>query len=160
MNRLRRWGIVLMLGAGLASAPAFGLPSKQTPSSTEKAKSLFDEGYAHQEAGEYEQAIDAYEQSLTHDPKQAEALNNLGFCYKSLKRYHKAIDYYKDAIELKPDLAQAHEYLAEAYLALNKIEMAKREYRVLLRLNPDEAKELKKKIHEALNQASPPEPAP
>ena len=91
------------------AAGAWALPSPSSPSSKEQAHAKFEEGYQHQTAKQYQEAIAAYEQSLSYDSNQAEALNNLGFCYKSLKRYQKAIRYYKDALRLDPNLPEAHE---------------------------------------------------
>ena len=155
----RRWGAVAVVIAGcwfvggaLAAPPVptvLAAPSARTPSSEERARASFQEGYRHQQAKAYEQAIRAYEASLRRDPNQPEALSNLGFCYKSLKRYQKAIGFYKDAIRLKPDLAEAHEYLGEAYVALGKLDLAAREYRTLVKLGSKEAEELKEKIDAA-----------
>jgi tetratricopeptide (TPR) repeat protein len=139
----------------LVAGSAWALPSERTPSSEEQAQASFQEGVRHQQAKRYQEAIDAYEASLRHDPNQAEALSNLGFCYKSLKRYQKAIGYYKDAIRLKPDLAEAHEYLGEAYLAMDKLKLALREYETLRKLGSDEADELKEKIDAAQAAAAP-----
>ena len=140
--------VVLVCGwcGAAAVPPALALPSKRTPSSDEAARASFQEGYRHQQAKRYQEAIQAYEESLRRDPNQAEALSNLGFCYKSLKRYQKAVGFYQDAIRLKPDLAEAHEYLGEAYLALGRIALAEREYNVLVTLDPKEAHELKEQI--------------
>lgn len=139
------------------AAPAAGhaLPSKQSPSDKEQARASFEEGLRHQEAKQFQEAIDAYQASLRDDPNQAEALSNIGFCYKSLKRYQKAISYYKDAIRMKPDLAEAHEYVGEAYLEMGKPKLALREYDILRKLDPEDAEELKQKIDAAQAAAGP-----
>ena len=131
------------------------LPSRESPSEQEQAQTSFKEGLRHQEAKRFQEAIDAYQASLQHDPDQAETLNNLGFCYKALKRYQKAIGYYKDAIRLQPDLAEAHEYLGEAYLEMGKPKLAMQEYETLRKLGSDEADELKEKIDAAQAAAGP-----
>lgn len=140
---------VLLCGMTLSASLAWAAPSPRTPSASEQAQSYFQEGYRHQQAERYKDAIDTYERSLSYDPKQAEALNNVGFCYKSLKQFQRAITYYKDALSIDPNLAEAHEYLGEAYLGVGKIDLAKREYATLLRLDPEEAKELLEKIEAA-----------
>lgn len=140
---------ILLLSGAISAAfipTALALPSERTPSTEEQARTLFQAGLRHQRAKRYQEAIQAYEESLRHDPKQAEALSNLGFCYKSLKRYQKAVGFYKDAIRLNPNLAEAHEYLGEAYVELGRITLAEQEYDILRTLDPDEAKELKRKI--------------
>jgi tetratricopeptide (TPR) repeat protein len=147
MSRLVRALLLVGGGLGAAAVPsALALPSPRTQSPKETAQASFQKGYRHQQAKRYEEAIQAYEESLRDDPSQAEALSNLGFCYKSLKRYQKAVGFYQDAIRLKPDLAEAHEYLGEAYLELGRLALAEREYHVLLTLDPHEAEELKEQI--------------
>ena len=145
----------LAAGLMLVAVDARALPSPESPSETEQARASFNEGLRHQEAKRFQEAIDAYQTSLRHDPDQAEALSNLGFCYKALKRYQKAIGYYKDAIRLKPDLAEAHEYLGEAYLEMGKPKLALQEYETLRKLGSDEADELKEKIDAAQAAATP-----
>ena len=150
-----------MVMAGLAAsltlvaAEAWALPSRQSPSGEEQARASFQKGLQHQEAKQFQEAIDAYQDSLRYDPNQAEALSNLGFCYRKLKRYERAISYYKDAIRLTPDLAEAHEYLGEAYVEMGKPKLAVREYETLRKLGSDEADELKEKIDAAQAAAAP-----
>ncbi len=149
MTRVAPLWIVTLLVLGVSAPAVLSLPSQQTPTESEQAQSAFHKGYRHQKAKRYQEAIEAYEESLQHDPQQAEALNNLGFCYKSLKRYQKAIGYYQEALSINPQLAEAHEYLGEAYLAIGKLALAQREYQTLLALDPKEAKELKEKLDAA-----------
>jgi len=144
MTRLS--GLIMVMSLTVAAGSAAAFPSHDTPSDSGQAKASFDEGYRHQKAERFAEAIDAYERSLKHDRRQAEALSNMGFCYKSLKRYGRAISAYKDALDINPDLAEAHEYLGEAYVELGKLPLAEREYKTLLKLDPDEAGELKEKI--------------
>ena len=155
MTRSQVLWMVGWLSLCVALPQARALPSKRTPSANHQAKTAFNQGYQAQKAGHYQEAIEAYEESLRYDSKQAEALNNVGFCYKSLKRYQKAIGYYKEALAINPQLAEAHEYLGEAYLGLGKLELAKREYKVLRTLDPHEARELKEKLDAALEKATP-----
>ena len=149
MNRVASLGMVSLLVLGVSAQAVLAFPSRQTPTESEQAQAAFKKGYHHQKAGRYQEAIEAYEKSLKHDPKQAEALNNVGFCYKSLKRYQKAIGFYKEALSINPQLAEAHEYLGEAYLAIGKRELAQREYQALLELDPKEAHELKEQLDAA-----------
>ena len=65
-------------------------------------------GAAYDSLGEYQKAIDYYEQALSMDkeyygernPKVATRLNNLGLAYDSLGEYQKAIEYYKQACNM------------------------------------------------------------
>ena len=138
--------LAVMAAVALGVGPSAALQSQRTTTDSEQAQTAFEEGLRHQQAGRYQQAIEASGRSLKHDPHQAEALNNLGFCYKSLKPYHKAIGYYKDALAIDPNLAEAYEYLGEAYLGLGKVAQARREYQILLTLDPEEAEELQGQI--------------
>ena len=139
-----------LLTAWVVAPAVFALPVKTTVSTEEQARRFFEQGYEEQQDGLYEEAIEAYQQSLKHDRRQPQAMSNLGFCYKQIGRYRKAITFYLGAIRLNPKLAEAHEYLGETYVALGKIDGAEREYAILLELDPEEAEELRRKIDDAL----------
>ncbi len=143
---MRRSVIAVTVGLGMVVPFVWALPSRETPSAQAPARDAFKEGYQHQKAKRFKEAICSYEESIREDPQQAEALNNLGFCYKNLKEYDKAIGYYQRALAINPKLAEAHEYLGEAYLGLGKLELATQEYETLRTLNPQEARELKDRI--------------
>ncbi len=64
--------------------------------------------YAHQERGEFDIAIEGYEESLALDHGQARAHNNLGNVYKNLGRLGDAVAAYREAITADTGLAEAH----------------------------------------------------
>ena len=72
------------------------------------------QGLAHQEAGEFDAAIDCYAESLALNGGHAEVHNNLGNVYKSLGRTEDAILAYRDALGINPGLAEAHSNLGGA----------------------------------------------
>ena len=61
-------------------------------------------GVAYAQAKLYEEAVDAYEKSLTFDPDNAEANYNLAVLYENMKDDpDRAVVHYKRYLELKPD---------------------------------------------------------
>jgi tetratricopeptide (TPR) repeat protein len=59
---------------------------------------------AYTQANLYDEAIEAYEKSLTFDQNNAEAHYNLGLLYQNIKQDpEKAVEHYRKYLELKPD---------------------------------------------------------
>ncbi len=73
---------------------------------------------------EYEKAVDAFKETLEHNPAMKEAYNNLGFCYRKLGKLDESLKSYKRALKFDPEFAQALEYLGETYLAMDDLENA------------------------------------
>lgn len=68
------------------------------------------------EAGQYEQAAKAYEESIRINPfKDSMDYYNLGITYESLGRYEDSIEAYKQALDIEPDDAYAYNGLGSAY---------------------------------------------
>ena len=72
------------------------------------------QGYAHQERGEPELAIENYLEALSLAPGMARVHNNLGNAYNSAGRPQQAVAAFREAIDLEPGLAEAHLNLAMA----------------------------------------------
>ena len=66
------------------------------------------QAHEHQERGEFDAAIEGYEESLALDHGHAQVQNNLGNVYKSLGRTQEAVTAYRDAIAIDGGLAEAH----------------------------------------------------
>ena len=65
---------------------------------------------AYTQANLYDEAIEAYEKSLTFDQNNAEAHYNLGLLYDKVKTDpEKAVLHYKKYLELKPDAEDKEE---------------------------------------------------
>ena len=51
-------------------------------------------GIAHQQLGEFDEAVTAFFESLKEEPKSIQGLNSLGLTYRKMKMYHHALYYY------------------------------------------------------------------
>lgn len=85
-------------------------------------------GDEHYDAGRYDEAVEAYKQAVSLNPKYAEAFSSLGDSYQALKRYEEAISAYNQAVKLKPDFDDAYEGLGDTYLAMNMKEKSQAAY--------------------------------
>lgn len=86
------------------------------PRPTPDAASYNAEGDDYFDDGEYEEAIESYQQAIRLKPNYAEAYSSLGDAEFSLRRYQQAIEAYKQAARLRPDMAEAYYNLGMAYL--------------------------------------------
>ena len=93
---------------------------KQTPQTLIIAYN--NRGNAYTGKGEYDRAIQDYDQSIKLNPNYARAFNNRGVAYQKKGEYDRAIKDFDESIRLKPDYDNAFANRAEAYL--NKGERA------------------------------------
>jgi len=91
---------------------------------------------AHQERGEFDTAIEGYEESLALDHGQVQVHNNLGNVYKSLGRLEDAITAYRDAIAIDSGLAEARLNLGTALYQTGESGQAIAHCRAALELRP------------------------
>jgi protein O-mannosyl-transferase len=73
-------------------------------------------GVAYSERGQYQLAINDFDEAIRLKPDMAEAYNNRGGIYSTLGQYRLAINDFDEAIRLKPDLAEAYFGRGGAYL--------------------------------------------
>jgi tetratricopeptide (TPR) repeat protein len=67
------------------------------------AISFASRGFAYANLGEYQKAIEDYDQAITLNPNNAISFGNRGLAYTNLGEYQKAINNYDQAIALDPD---------------------------------------------------------
>jgi tetratricopeptide (TPR) repeat protein len=83
--------------------------------------SLYDQGVAAGKAGDYQKAVDLFQQALKADPNNPDILNMLAHAQRKLGPMDDvlmdaAMDNYWKALKIRPNFPEAREYLAEAYL--------------------------------------------
>ena len=78
------------------------------------ANALFDEGTAAIEAGDFDRAALALQESISLKPDSAEAHNNLGIALASQGRIVEAITEWETALRVAPDLTDARRNLERA----------------------------------------------
>ena len=80
------------------------------------AKAQFESGNAYAQAGQWEQALAAYQKAIALDPNYQAAYANLGVVYFQLERFDLAASQYQKALELKPDDGEVAYNLGALYL--------------------------------------------
>jgi len=93
----------------------------------------------HSEQGEYESALNLYEQAIerhTRDVDQAASWDGLGDIHVELGRYDKAIEAYRQAITLNPNEALTWYSLGNVYSVLERYDEAIEPYRRAIELDP------------------------
>jgi len=73
-------------------------------------------GNAYAAKGEYDRAVQDYDQSIKLNPNYARAFNNRGVAYQKKGDYDRAINDFDDAIKLDPNYASAFANRAQTYL--------------------------------------------
>jgi tetratricopeptide (TPR) repeat protein len=93
-------------------------------------------GLAYRLKGEYDRAIQDYNQAIKLNAKSAAAYNNRGVAYDHKGEYDRAIQDYDQAIKLKPS-AEVHFNRGNAYLGKGQHDHAIDDYNQALKLKPD-----------------------
>ncbi|MBI3483568.1 MAG: tetratricopeptide repeat protein [Acidobacteria bacterium] len=87
----------------------------------------------------YSDAIEAYEELLKKEPKNAELLNKIGVGYSNLTKLDKAKKYYERAIKADPKYASALNNLGTVHFYQKKFRRAIKIYQRAIVLRPDSA---------------------
>ncbi len=87
--------------------------------------------------GQFEPAIDCYQQAIEANPDSVYAYQGIGMAYVQLKQYDKALDAFEEALFINPDFAEAHYNLGIVYpLAKHDSKKAIEHYKMYLKLVP------------------------
>ena len=107
----------------------------------EKLATAFDNrGVAYRLKGQYDRALQDYEQALQLNPSNANAYNNRGIIFRIKGEYGRAIADYDEAIWLrKGDFPAAYYNRALAYADKGDYEQSLRDFDVVMRFNPKNA---------------------
>src|SRR5262245_59675290 len=73
-------------------------------------------GNAYSTKGEYDRAVQDYDQSIKLNPNYARAINHRGVAYQKKREYDRAIEYFDASIKLDPDYSIAFTNRAQTYL--------------------------------------------
>jgi tetratricopeptide (TPR) repeat protein len=102
-------------------------------------KGFFYIGFCHQQLGEFEEAIEAYNEALSLKSDYADAYNNIGIILAAQGKLSDGIHAYKKAIENNPDFAAAYNNMGQAMVAQGKQSEAIEAYNRSISLKPDYA---------------------
>ena len=93
-------------------------------------------GVAYNNMKHWDEAIAAFEKSLSLDPQNVHAYYNLGNVYYKKGSHEEAIDKYAKALTLDPEFADAHHNLGLVYDTLGTVDKAAQEYQRVLSIDP------------------------
>ncbi len=90
----------------------------------EKSKRLNNSGVMAYHNGQYEKALELFQDAIRLDPDFTEGYNNLGLTYTEVGHEENATDAFKKAIELNPDIPAAYNNLGYVFYRLGSYEEA------------------------------------
>lgn len=93
-------------------------------------------GNAYVAEGEYDRAIQDYDQAIKVNPNYAKAFNNRGVAYARKGQHDLAVRDFNEAVKLDPDYAVAFANRAETYLTAGQHDRAAKDYDEAIRLKP------------------------
>ena len=112
----------------------------------EQVTAIYTDGYQRMKAGQYQEAIDAFERVIELNDQHAMAYTNMAYAYRQLGKYRRAVKLYKKALAIEPNLAEAHEYMGAALLAMGDVKQAKVHLAALEKLDDKLAESLRAEI--------------
>ena len=112
----------------------FGLPACRQLSAA-----LLTQGYHDYQKGDYDRAIQDYNQAIRLDANSASAFTGRGAAYFAKGDYERAIQDYNQAIRLDANSASAFDHRGTAYFAKGDYDRAIQDYNQAIRLNPKTA---------------------
>ena len=101
------------------------------------AQSYFQSGSAHDDLGNYDQAIQDYTEAIKIKPDKHEAYYNRGNAHAAQQNYEQAIQDYTEAIKIKPDKHEAYNNRGVAYYNQQNYEQAIQDYTEAIKIKPD-----------------------
>ncbi len=102
-------------------------------------KKLFDEGVKLKGKGDYDGAIQKFNEALKLNSKQPNILGHLADAYFLKGDYDSAIKYYQKALEIAPDSSELHTNLGNVYFKKGDVESAKKEFETAISKDPSKA---------------------
>lgn len=96
---------------------------------------ISNEGRKHYVAGEYDKAIEAFQEEINKKPSSAEAYFNLGLAYGKTGQAENEIAAYEQSIKLKPNVSASYFNLGTAYSAIGQKQKAIAAFNDAIKLN-------------------------
>jgi tetratricopeptide (TPR) repeat protein len=104
-----------------------------------RVRVLVDEGLRHADEGKWDEAIKAYQQALSLNPRSADARLNMGDAYLSSGKYEEAFAAYRESILAAPWNPDTHAALGAAYNEMALYGDAFKPFLQAIRLDPNHA---------------------
>ena len=112
------------------------VPSQRDSFDPERAKDFYNRGNAYSAKGQYDRAIQEFDQAISLNPKSADAFYDRGNAYSAKGQYDRAIQDYDQAISLYPIHGSAFINRGDAYYAKGQYDRAIQDYDHAISLNP------------------------
>jgi len=103
------------------------------------AEIYYNRGIAYENLGQYQPAIQDYNQAISLNPAYSEAFYNRGTIYNEIGQYQQAIDDFNQAVILQPNDAEAYHGRGFAYDKLGQYQRALEDYNKAINLQPNYA---------------------
>jgi len=113
------------------------VPKKRAIENYNDAIVYYNRGIDYSNLGQYQRAIEDYNQAIRLKPDYAEAYFNRGLAYDKLGQYQRAIEDFNEAIHLQPDDAEVYIGRGVAFGGLGQYQRAIVDYNEAIRLRPD-----------------------
>jgi len=97
---------------------------------------FFYKATANARLGEYQYAIQDYNQAIQINPRYLQAYNNRGLSYENLGEYQRAIQDFSQVIQINPQFAEGYSNRGIAYADLGEYERAIQDYSQAIQINP------------------------
>jgi hypothetical protein len=124
-------GYVVVLVHGLEKTPL------DIPPAPESAEDWFREGLRLMQSARLEEAVEAFDRSLTLNDGNPAAMTNLAFCLSDLQRYMEAVPLFEEALHVSPGGLDALFGLALARENLGQSRLASELYRRYIAVAPE-----------------------
>lgn len=108
---------------------------------------LVNEGISYGKLGEYNKAIETFDEAIAINPDEKSAWYNKGIAFDRLGEYEKSIEAYNRAITIDPDFADAWNNKGIALSRLGKNDEAIEAFDRVLEINPDDEYALQSKYY-------------
>ena len=106
-------------------------------SAEQSAKDYFNQGVAHYERGDLDEAIAEYSKALDMGPDFVDIRTRLGNVYREMGMFNAAIAEFEHVKREKPDYLQARIYLGVTLFSIGRRDEAITEWRAVLDQDPD-----------------------
>ena len=102
----------------------------------QRSQDQFEKGLRFIESNDYEQALAAFEQAATLNPRSSDAIFNLANTLRELSRLDDAKREYKRCVRVDPQHADCFFNLGITYRRTDELELSIQAFKYVLRINP------------------------